>query len=85
MKKNDICLRCNCNCIDVDDTWIQCPECGERYVRSSVGVDEYSFAYPSASIINRAYNPIWGASTTEHIKELREEGYGFPCMFGRNV
>ena len=86
MRKNDICLSCNCNCIDVDDIWIQCPECNKRYVRSSVNEDEYASACPSASIISRAYNPIMGASTVDQIKELREEGYsavGSDIFFGR--
>ena len=87
MTKNDICLNCNCNCIDIDDTWTQCPECKKKYVRSWISEDEYSFAYPSASTIERAWNPILGASTVEQIKELQEEGYATPrglFGFGRN-
>ncbi len=79
--KNDICLECNVNCIDVDTIWIQCPQCGTEYVRSTVSVHEYSIAYPSASTIPRAYNPVWGASTFGQIKELMGEGY--PNILGR--
>ena len=73
--KNDICLNCNINCIDVDDMWIRCSQCDKRYVRSTVLEEDYAVKYPSASTIPRAYNPIWGASAMDQIQELVDEGY----------
>ena len=58
--------------------WIRCPECDKKYIRSTVPDYEYSIAYPSASVIPRAYNPIYGASSVNQIKELTDEGYSYP-------
>jgi hypothetical protein len=84
LMKNDICLKCNINCIDVDDVWIQCPECNKKYVRSTVSDYEYSYVCPGASMVDCAYNPIWGASSLEQIKELTDEGYP-SIVFARNI
>lgn len=73
MKIDGICIEHNVRVVPINDYQGKCPVCDKVFTLAHITLDELAVKAPSASVGNLAYNPVWGASTTGHIKEIRDD------------